>query len=119
MFQTFTPDQHFPTLQRGQNGIKSKAAPHSIAGESTTATESDVTGGVNIGALSISDVQKQTSYNQSDRLKRYVETNGRAPADGSVFGGSSASMRPPRTATETDDDSRSVSTAFASQVGPE
>jgi regulator of nonsense transcripts 1 len=73
---------------------------------------------VSLSALSIKDVNKQPSYNQSDRLKRYVEGGVRPGDAASVFGGSSASMRAgrPHPGTE-DDDARSVSTAFASQVG--
>jgi regulator of nonsense transcripts 1 len=132
MFQSFTPDT-WPSLQGGPsrraNGIKPKAAPESVAGESTAATESDITssivgdgrgqGGVSLGSLSIRDGNKHTSYNQSDRLKRYVENGGRPGDASSVFGGSSASMRGGRGGPTgmDDDDARSVSTAFASQVG--
>jgi regulator of nonsense transcripts 1 len=132
IFQSFTPDT-WPSLQgapgRRANGIKPKVAPESVAGESVTATESDITssilgdgrgqGGVSLGGLSIRDGSKQTSYSQSDRLKRYVENGGRPGDSGSVFGGSSASMRGGRGGPggAEDDDARSVSTAFASQVG--
>ena len=112
----------WPTLNgRRMNGMKSRAGTESIAGESVAASESDINGptstvdgkgGVSLSGLSINDA-KQASLNQSDRLKRYVESGGR-PGDGSVFGGSSASSRLPR---GDDDDARSVSTAFASQVG--
>jgi regulator of nonsense transcripts 1 len=50
-------------------------------------------------------------------LKRYVESGGRPVDTSSIFGGSSASLRPPRQPGADDEDSRSVSTAFASQVG--
>jgi len=118
MFQGFTPD-HWPAVQGGAgrrtNGNRARAMPESIAGESTVATESDITGsgvgGVPLDQLSINDVSRQTTYNQSDRLKRYVE--GGPP---SVFGGSSASMRPAKGLGH-EDDAQSVSTAFASQVG--
>ncbi len=113
----------WPTLNgRRQNGAKSRAGTESIAGESVAASESDINGpastvdgkgGVSLAGVSINDA-KQTSLSQSDRLKRYVESGGR-PGDGSVFGGSSASSRLPRAE---DEDARSVSTAFASQVGP-
>lgn len=112
----------WPTLNgRRMNGAKSRAGTESIAGDSVAASESDINGpastvdgkgGVSLAGLSINDA-KQASLNQSDRLKRYVESGGRA-GDGSVFGGSSASSRIPR---GDDDDARSVSTAFASQVG--
>ena len=112
----------WPTVNgRRANGAKSRAGTESIAGESVAASESDVNGpastvdgkgGVSLAGLSINDA-KQTSLNQSDRLKRYVEASGR-PTDGSIYAGSTASSRLPR---GEDDDVRSVSTAFASQVG--
>ncbi|KAB8237426.1 putative regulator of nonsense transcripts [Aspergillus alliaceus] len=136
MFQNFTDS--WPALPgaRRANGNRGKGAP-SIAGESIAATESDVTasiidgksvdqGGVSLAGLSIHDMSKQPSLSQSDRLKRYVESGGREPykpgvADnGSIFGGSSASIRVTRGVPGhiiDDDDTRSVSTAFASQVG--
>ncbi|EPS25205.1 hypothetical protein POX_c03607 [Penicillium oxalicum] len=138
MFQNFA-DQ-WPSLSGGRraNGGRVKGAP-SVAGESVAATESDVTGsvvdgrggvdqgGVSLAGLSINDMGKQASLSQSDRLKRYVESGGRepyrgaVPDNGSIFGGSSASIRvtrgvPGHNAID-DDDARSVSTAFASQVG--
>jgi regulator of nonsense transcripts 1 len=129
MFSNFTPEA-WPGLDpRGRtNGQKGRGrAPESVAGESVAASElTDTTssvldgkgigqGGVSLGA-GLGD-QKQTSLSQSDRLKRYVESGGRM-ADyktgdaGSVFGtGSMLSGR------RLDDDEKSVSTAFASQVG--
>ena len=108
-----------------------------VAGESVAATESDITtsiidgksvdqGGVSLAGLSINDMNKQPSLSQSDRLKRYVESGGRepyrpgVPDNNSIFGGSSASIRVTRGVPghmNDDDDARSVSTAFASQVG--
>lgn len=112
----------WPTLNgRRPNGAKSRAGTESIAGESVAASESDINGpastvdgkgGVSLAGLSINDA-KQPSLTQADRLKRYVESSGR-PVDGSIYGGSSASSRLPRA---DDEDARSVSTAFASQVG--
>jgi regulator of nonsense transcripts 1 len=109
MFQSFTPDS-WPSMQningRRPNGVKPRAAPSSVAGESTVATESDVTGsvagqgGVSLDQLSIHETNKQTSYNQADRLKRYVEGGPNVGYPG-----------------RKDEDARSVSTAFASQVG--
>jgi regulator of nonsense transcripts 1 len=74
-------------------------------------------GGVSLGT-GLSDAHKQTSLSQSDRLKRYVESGGRivdykTGDAGSVFGGGSL-LSGRRTL---DDDEKSVSTAFASQVG--
>jgi regulator of nonsense transcripts 1 len=134
MFQNFT--ETWPTLSGGRraNGVRGKGAP-SVAGDSVAATESDVTGsvvdgkggvgqgGVSLAGLSINDMTKQTSLSQSDRLKRYVESGGYKPGindNASIFGGSSASIRVPRGTPghiQDDDDTRSVSTAFASQVG--
>ncbi|PGH13544.1 hypothetical protein AJ80_06294 [Polytolypa hystricis UAMH7299] len=136
MFQNFA--EAWPGLSgnRRTNGSKAKPAP-SVAGESVAATESDVTGsvvdersvqgGVSLSGLSIHDVNRQTSLSQSDRLKRYVESGGRAEPyrpghndNASIFGGSSASVRGPRGIPghiTDDDDARSVSTAFASQIG--
>lgn len=128
MFQNFA--EAWPSLPgaRRSNGVRGKGAP-SVAGESVAATESDVTGsvvdgrggGVSLAGLSINDVSKPPSLSQSDRLKRYVESGSRdgykTMNDGnSIFGGST---RGPRGAGHglDDDDARSVSTAFASQVG--
>jgi regulator of nonsense transcripts 1 len=124
MFQNFT--ESWPTLP-GRNGpmipAKRDHTAESVAGESVAASEiTDVTtttngaagkngtgvgqGGVSLAGLSINDIGKQASLSQSDRLKRYVE------------GGT---MQPPvglrGTSRLDDDDVRSVSTAFASQVG--
>jgi regulator of nonsense transcripts 1 len=130
MFSNFTPET-WPGLDpRGRtNGSKGRGrAAESVAGESVAASElTDITnsvldgkgigqGGVSLGA-GLADAQKQTSLSQSDRLKRYVESGGRI-ADyktgdaGSVFGGSSL-----LSGRRLDDDEKSVSTAFASQVG--
>ncbi|KAJ5901961.1 hypothetical protein N7495_002489 [Penicillium taxi] len=134
MFQHFTESWR----DRRGNGGRAKGAP-SVAGESVAATESDVLssivdthsidqGGVSLTGLNINNMNKQPSFNQSDRLKRYVESGGRepyragVPDNGSIFGGSSASLRvtrgvPGSSQNHDDDDARSVSTAFASQVG--
>ncbi|RDW89846.1 putative regulator of nonsense transcripts [Aspergillus mulundensis] len=136
MFQQFADS--WPSLPgaRRANGNRGKGAP-SIAGESIAATESDITGsiidgkgpehgGVSLAGLSITDMNKQPSLSQSDRLKRYVESGARelykpgVPDNGSIFGGSSASIRVTRGIPghiHDDDDARSVSTAFASQIG--
>ncbi|EEH39397.2 ATP-dependent helicase NAM7 [Paracoccidioides lutzii Pb01] len=132
MFRNFAdPWPQLPGHRRAY-GSRGKTAP-SVTGESVAATESDVTGsvigqgGVSLSGLTIHDMHKQPSMSQSDRLKRYVESGGRAepykpgPSDnGSIFGGSSASIRVPRGTRghpTDDDDARSVSTAFASQIG--
>ena len=121
MFQNFTPEMSWPNLP-GRNGAAGGGAhrskeTESVAGESTAGTEvTDATGvtngttgvkqgvgqgGVSLAGLSIQDLGKQASMSQSDRLKRYVEG---APAAAAGRGG-------------LDDDARSISTAFASQVG--
>ncbi|TAQ90062.1 hypothetical protein B7494_g1619 [Chlorociboria aeruginascens] len=130
MFSSFTPDS-WPSLDGRvrTNGQKARGrGSESIAGESVAASELTDThssvldgkgigqGGVSLGA-GLNEVQKQTSLSQSDRLKRYVESGGRI-ADykggdgGSVFGSSSL-----LSGRRLDDDEKSVSTAFASQVG--
>lgn len=124
MFQNF--DQAWPTLPRGAPGAKAKGAAPSVAGESVAASEftdmngSSVAGGkeggVSLAGLSINDA-KPTSLSQSDRLKRYVESNGQGNegvSRGAGFG-RGAGMRP-MVGLE-DDDARSISTAFASQIG--
>jgi len=140
MFSGFTDS--WPSLAGGRGGVGSKGRANggagSIAGDSVAASDLTDTngvgsidgkgiaqGGVNIGGgVSLNDLGKQTSLSQSDRLKRYVESGGRGNETGSVFGGSSASMLGGRMARGggqgtafDDDDVRSVSTAFASQVG--
>jgi len=113
----------WPTLPqqgRGANGrsMRNGASAQSVAGESVAASElteanaSTVDGrgtgqggvslGVGLAGLSINDVQKTQSLSQSDRLKRFMEANDR-PANGFRSGAG-------------DDDSRSVSTSFASQI---
>ncbi len=143
MFSGFTDT--WPGLNGSRPGPKGRNGAGSVAGESTAASElTDTTGasvadgkgvgqgGVSLGGnIGLNDVAKQTSLSQSDRLKRYVESGGRTGDykangndSGSVFGGSSASIAGGRLARGSnangafdDDDVRSVSTAFASQVG--
>jgi regulator of nonsense transcripts 1 len=141
MFSNFSAEP-WPTLPggRGGRGRGHGNGAESVAGESVAASElTDTTSGttgqaggvsLNGGGVSLAGSGKQTSLNQSDRLKRYVESSGANQYKGmgtdtsSVFGGSSASMlsgRMPRSGAPStafdDDDVRSVSTAFASQVG--
>jgi regulator of nonsense transcripts 1 len=63
-------------------------------------------GGVSLGAGLHDAVtgMRPVSYTQSDRLKQYVESNGRI-ATGNGFG------------RRYDDDEKSISTAFHSQIG--
>ena len=137
VFQGF--QESWPTLppnqQHQRNGIPHHPAPHhhhhprapeSVAGESNAGTEiTDLTtngstttrnpgqGGVSLG-LSINDLNKQASLSQSDKLKRYVE--GQAPHNAPMMA-PIGSGRVNRSTLEQDEDARSVSTAFASQVG--
>lgn len=130
MFSQFTPET-WPSLdpRARSNGQKGRGRPaESVAGESIAASElTDTTSsvidgkGIGQGGVSLGGTeppQKHTSLNQSDRLKRYVESGGRI-ADyknggdaGSVFGSSSL-----LSARRLEDDEKSVSTAFASQIG--
>ena len=129
MFSGFTMDS-WPNISGGRNGVGAKSKGHgggaeSIAGESVGVSElMDGPGGSLLdgkgtgqGGVSLNDVGKQTSLNQSDRLKRYVESGGHA---GDYKSGNESGGRGGRggaNATFDDDDVRSVSTAFASQVG--
>jgi regulator of nonsense transcripts 1 len=138
MFRGFAMD-NWPALPRGV--APSTIAP-SEADVSSIAGASSVTGGggVPLGSSANSIVSgnglggKSTSLSQSDRLKRYVES-GRAGSgmgmgmdlsggyktgvEGSVYGGSSVGGVGVGLGRrgDLDDDVRSVSTAFASQVG--
>ena len=113
MFSGF--HESWPSLNgRRTNGGRSQVGTESVTGESVTATDSEINGpassvtgkgGVSLGGMSIQNA-KPNAYNQSDRLKRYLESDNRP--SGSV-GGSSRGTR--------DDDMQSISTAFASQVG--
>lgn len=81
MFANF--QDNWPALSGAHraNGMSSRAT-ESVAGESVAATESDVTGtastvdgrgGVSLAGLTIDDA-KHASMSQSDRLKRFVES---------------------------------------------
>jgi regulator of nonsense transcripts 1 len=127
MFQNF--DQAWPTLQRGTPGSgakgKGNGVASSVAGESVAASEtftdmngSSVAGGkeggVSLAGLSINDA-KPIGLSQSDRLKRYVESNGQGGERVASAGFGRGLGRP--TIGLEDDDARSISTAFASQIG--
>jgi regulator of nonsense transcripts 1 len=128
MFQNF--DQTWPTLP-GRAGVgagkgKGSGAAASVAGESVAASDaftdmngSSVAGGkeggVSLAGLSINDA-KPASLSQSDRLKRYVESNGNGNERGGGFGGMQRGLGRPTIGLD-DDDARSISTAFASQIG--
>lgn len=122
MFSNFNPDQ-WPGLPgvhpTGRSGTKSRGrATESVAGESVANSEfteasNSVIGGKGVGqggaSLGASLVEtlgsaRPASYSQSDRLKQYVESSGRM-GQGNGYG------------RRYDDDEKSVSTAFASQIG--
>ena len=131
MFQGFqeTWPQLPPGVAGGRNGAAGVGRPHtasatpeSVAGESTA--DSQVTelttgknggpgqGGVSLTGLSISDLNKQASLSQSDKLRRYVEGQ-QAPQP--PIGAGRVTVN--RSALEDNEDARSISTSFASQVG--
>lgn len=121
MFSSFTPDQWpgLPGVAAPSRGGKSRGrATESVAGESVANSEytdasSSVIGGKGVGQGGVSlgaglhdavTGMRPVSYSQSDRLKQYVESSGRmAPSNG--YG------------RRFDDDEKSVSTAFHSQIG--
>lgn len=121
MFSSF--QESWPLPGRAGMGPKGKGngAP-SVAGESVAASEMtdtrssivDGPGGVSLGGLSLNDYSnnKPTSMSQSDRLNRFVESTRRTDGVGSGLG-FNRGLR----AGFDDDDARSVSTAFASQIG--
>ncbi|QUC20357.1 uncharacterized protein UV8b_04598 [Ustilaginoidea virens] len=121
MFSSFTPEQWpgLPGVSAPGRGHKGRGrATESVAGESVANSEltdatSSVIGGKGVGQGGVSlgaglhdavTGMRPVSYTQSDRLKQYVESNGRM-APGSGFG------------RRYDDDEKSVSTAFHSQIG--
>jgi regulator of nonsense transcripts 1 len=102
------------------NGKGKPGAPQSVAGESIVASEltdtrSDAPGGISLSGLSLNDYNKPTSLSQSDRLNRFVESTRQGPNVGTGFG-ANRGLRGGLSGFE-DDDARSVSTAFASQIG--
>lgn len=121
MFSSFAPEQ-WPGLPgvggQSRSGKNRGRGAESVAGESvanseiTTASSSVIGGkGVGQGGASLGaglhdavSGMRQISYNQSDRLKQYVESGSRMPP-GNRYG------------RRYDDDEKSVSTAFHSQVG--
>lgn len=107
-----------PTGARnGRNGIASPSiAGDSVAGsELTESNASGVLGGaVGQGGVSLGmggDMMQPVSMSQSDRLKNFVEGNGRAP--GGFRKGPSVQRADGR---GHEDDAQSISTSFASQV---
>lgn len=130
MFSGF--QETWPTLQGGGrgpsgkgrgNGVASSVAGESIAASDLTDLNGSVAdskqGGVSLQGLSLND-SKPTSLSQSDRLKRYVESTGNngqpVQYGGHMRNSLGALGGRPNVALE-DDDARSISTAFASQIG--
>ena len=121
MFSNFNPEQ-WPGLPGisgpGRGGKARGRGAESVAGESVANSEfTDASssiagakgvgqGGVSLGAGLHDAVtgMRNLSFNQSDRLKQYVESNGRM-VPGNGYG------------RRYDDDEKSVSTAFQSQIG--
>lgn len=66
--------------------------------------------GAGLGSINVND-GKTVSLNQADRLKRFMEAN-----DRTVGGYRAGGVARPGDAGKDDDDSRSISTSFASQV---
>lgn len=121
MFSSFTPDQWpgLPGVSGASRGNRARGrAPESIAGESVanselTDTTTSVIGGKGVGQGGVSlgaglhdavTGMRPVSYTQSDRLKQYVESGGRM-GSGTGLG------------RRYDDDEKSISTAFHSQIG--
>jgi regulator of nonsense transcripts 1 len=121
MFSSFTPEQ-WPGLpgvsapgrgHRGRGRGAESVTGESVANSELTDTTTSVIGlkgvgqgGVSLGAGLHDAVtgMRPVSYTQSDRLKQYVESNGRMGT------GNGFSRR-------YDDDEKSISTAFQSQIG--
>lgn len=123
MFSNFNPEQWpglpgFNATSNGRVGNKSRGrATESVAGESVATSEyTDTTtsviggkgigqGGASLGAGLDAIRARPTSYTHSDRLRQHV-------ADNSGYPGYTNGFR-----RRVDDDEKSVSTAFASQIG--
>ena len=117
---------------RQHPGAVGAAAPESVAGESVADSQiTDLTkngsgvgepgqGGVSLTGLSINDLNKQASLSHSDKLRRYVEgqqdfqgPNKQAP----IGSGRMAAGAGRREVDVDNEDAKSISTSFASQVG--
>ena len=119
MFSSFTPEQWpgLPGVTPSRSSGRRGRAPESVAGESVANSEmtdstASVIGGKGVGQGGVSlgaglheaarSLPKGGNNSQKDRFKRYVEGGGR---------GSGGRYR------QMEDDEKSVSTAFQSQVG--
>ncbi|PHH82161.1 hypothetical protein CDD82_6783 [Ophiocordyceps australis] len=125
MFSSFAPD-HWPGLPgvgapgrghrnrgRGADSVAGESVANSELTETTATTSNSVIGGKGVGqggaslGAGLHDAvtgMRAVTYTQSDRLKHYVESNGRM-AQGGGYG------------RRYDDDEKSISTAFHSQIG--
>jgi regulator of nonsense transcripts 1 len=114
MFSSFQESWPLPGRPngKGKNGAPPSVAGESVAASELTDTRSDAPGGISLSGLSMDDYNKPTSLSQSDRLNRYVEQTTR---QGSGVGTGFTAGRGLRAGFD-DDDARSVSTAFASQI---
>lgn len=120
MFSNFQESWPLPGRTGPAQRVKGNSGAPSVAGESVAASEmtdskstiTDTPGGISLTGLSLNDYQKPTSMSQSDRLNRFVESTRRNDNMSAGFGGARGLRGP-----FDDDDARSVSTAFASQVG--
>ena len=108
------------TKENHRNGVTSPSlAGESVAGSEITETNASTTdgsrttgqGGVSLG-MSIHDVNKASSFSQSDRLKRFVEGETR-PGQSGYRAGPPATRGTPG---QHEDDMRSVGSSFASQL---
>ena len=117
MFSNFQESWPLPGRPngKGKNGAPQSVAGESIAASELTDTRSDAPGGISLSGLSLNDYNKPTSLSQSDRLNRFVESTRQGPNVGTGFG-AGRGLRGALGGFE-DDDARSVSTAFASQIG--
>ena len=122
----FSGFEAWPTISGGRGAAgraKGNGPTGSIAGESIAASElTDMNGsvvdgkgrgGVSLTGATLNELQKPTSLSQSDRLKRYVESGATGQMPRAFAGLRGPSGRP----GQDDDDARSISTAFASQIG--
>jgi regulator of nonsense transcripts 1 len=100
------------------NGVAGSVAGESVAASELTDTRSSIAdgpGGISLSGLNLNDYNKPTSLSQSDRLNRFVESTRRTDNAGANFGGNRG-LRSGLGGYD-DDDARSISTAFASQMG--
>lgn len=111
------PGRTGPGPKNKGNGVAGSVAGESVAASELTDDRSSVangTGGISLTGLNLNDYHKPTSMSQSDRLNRFVESTRRNDNTPGGFGGARGIRG---LGGFDDDDARSVSTAFASQIG--